>query len=62
VTSLKKEGGLGAADTYDAMNSGRPYWKAMYNERCIKEIHANTGRQFDPERMGIFLELAGSIG
>lgn len=55
---------IAVADAYDAMNSSRPYREAVSYERCIEEIRSNAGRQFDPEWVEIFLELAdtGSIG
>jgi HD-GYP domain-containing protein (c-di-GMP phosphodiesterase class II) len=54
---------IAVADTYDAMRSCRPYRQARRFEECIEEIRANSGIQFDPEWVEVFLELAntGSI-
>lgn len=51
------------ADTYDAMRSSRPYRAAMSFDQCIEEIRVNSGRQFDPEWVEAFLDLArtGSV-
>lgn len=54
---------IAIADTYDAMRSCRPYRQPISFERCIEEIRANAGRQFDPEWVEAFVDLAetGSI-
>ncbi|MEN6417815.1 MAG: HD domain-containing phosphohydrolase [Clostridiaceae bacterium] len=54
---------IAIADTYDAMRSSRPYRAAMSFDQCIEEIRVNSGKQFDPEWVDAFLELArtGSI-
>ncbi|MCE5188990.1 MAG: HD domain-containing protein [Eubacteriales bacterium] len=54
---------IAIADAYDAMRSSRPYRKTMNYEQCIQEIRSNAGKQFDPEWVEIFLDLAntGSI-
>lgn len=53
---------LAIADAYDAMTSDRPYRKAMSKELAIAEIAKNSGTQFDPEIVKLFLELLGSEG
>lgn len=45
------------ADTYDAMTNDRPYRKALSHEEAIKEIIKNSGTQFDPCLVEIFIEL-----
>ncbi len=46
------------ADTYDAMRSNRPYRKALSFAESLDEIQSQAGRQFDPEWVEIFVELA----
>ncbi len=54
---------IAIADTYDAMSSCRPYRRPVPYESCIDEIRSNAGKQFDPEWVDVFLDLAdtGSI-
>lgn len=54
---------IAIADSYDAMNTNRPYRNAFSFDLCIKEIKENSGSQFDPEWVDIFCELSetGSI-
>ncbi len=42
-------------DAYDAMTSDRSYRPAMSNEYAIEELKKNSGTQFDPELVDIFL-------
>lgn len=51
---------IAIADTYDAMNSCRPYRDALTYPQCLAEIRRNSGKQFDPEWVEVFLELAGT--
>ncbi len=55
---------ISIADAYDAMRSIRSYRDAMPFDYAIDEIEKNSGIQFDPEWVGVFIELArtGSIG
>ncbi|MCI0424808.1 MAG: HD domain-containing protein [Actinobacteria bacterium] len=46
------------ADAFDAMTSVRAYQPALPVEYAVSEIRANSGTQFDPTVVGIFLELA----
>ncbi|MGV8905442.1 MAG: HD domain-containing phosphohydrolase [Acetobacterium sp.] len=46
---------IAVADAYDAMTSDRPYRKAMDREVAVKEIVRNSGTQFDPDIVNIFI-------
>lgn len=54
---------ISIADSYDAMTSSRPYREALTFEESLIEIELNAGKQFDPEWVDVFLNLAvsGSI-
>jgi HD-GYP domain-containing protein (c-di-GMP phosphodiesterase class II) len=43
-------------DAYDAMTSERPYRKALSEEFAIEELKRNSGIQFDPELVNLFIE------
>ncbi|MBN2852811.1 MAG: HD domain-containing protein [Clostridia bacterium] len=45
------------ADTYDAMTANRPYRTALNKEIAKLEIKKNSGKQFDPNLVSIFLKL-----
>jgi diguanylate cyclase (GGDEF)-like protein/putative nucleotidyltransferase with HDIG domain len=45
------------ADAYDAMTSDRPYRRALPREEALAELHANSGRQFDPRCVSAFEEF-----
>lgn len=49
---------IAVADAYEAMTSNRPYRKAMSKEKAIRELKANSGTQFDPVVVEVFLKLA----
>lgn len=65
-TGLKKESiPLGArivaiADAYQAMVSDRPYRKAFGEEKAIEELKKNSGTQFDPRIVKIFIGIIQS--
>ncbi|MFQ5457846.1 MAG: HD domain-containing phosphohydrolase [Myxococcota bacterium] len=48
------------ADAYDAMNSNRPYRKALPKEAIIREFRKHAGTQFDPELAEQFVALLES--
>ncbi len=47
---------IALADSYDAMTSERAYKRALSEEEALAEICKNSGIQFDPEIVKIFLE------
>lgn len=48
---------LCVADAYTAMVSKRPYREALSREQAIQELKANSGTQFDPEVVEVFIRL-----
>lgn len=46
------------ADAFDAMTSKRAYQPALPPDFAVHEIRHNTGTQFDPQVVDIFIELA----
>jgi putative nucleotidyltransferase with HDIG domain len=44
-------------DTWDALNSNRPYRKAWPSEKVIDFIQQNAGTMFDPDIVDIFLKM-----
>ncbi len=48
---------ISVADAYEAMTADRPYRKALSKEAALRELEANSGTQFDPEIVDIFLKL-----
>lgn len=51
---------LCVADSFDAMTSDRPYRKGMPIEQAVEELRKNSGVQFDPDAVRIFLQLIDS--
>lgn len=49
---------IAIADSFDAMNSDRPYRHAIPYEQCMEEIIAQSGKQFDPEWVSVFCEMS----
>ena len=45
------------ADAVDAMTSDRPYRRAMTLQAALDELRAQSGRQFDPALVELFLGL-----
>ncbi|TEB14157.1 Cyclic di-GMP phosphodiesterase response regulator RpfG [Pelotomaculum sp. FP] len=48
---------MAVADSYDAMTSDRPYRKAMSVEEALTEIINNSGTQFDPDIVEVFVQI-----
>jgi len=48
------------ADAYDAMTTNRIYRKALSTEHALNEIMRNSGTQFDPEVVRVFVQGWGS--
>lgn len=48
---------LAIADAYDAMTSDRPYRKAMSQKQAFSELKKNSGKQFDPKLVPIFIKV-----
>lgn len=46
------------ADAYDAMTSDRSYRNALPHQVAIEELQKNSGIQFDPELVNVFIEKA----
>ena len=44
-------------DTFDAMTTDRPYRKALPVQTAVNELLRYSGKQFDPELVGIFIDL-----
>jgi HD-GYP domain-containing protein (c-di-GMP phosphodiesterase class II) len=51
---------ISVADAYDAMTSERPYRKARSKEEAIIELKKYSGKQFDPEIVGLFINILSS--
>jgi diguanylate cyclase (GGDEF)-like protein/PAS domain S-box-containing protein len=51
---------LSIADAYDAMTSNRPYRKALSQDKAFAELTANSGIQFDPKLVPIFIKVMRS--
>jgi response regulator RpfG family c-di-GMP phosphodiesterase len=49
---------IAVADAYEAMTSDRPYRKSMTRKKALAEIKRNSGTQFDPAVVRVFLKLS----
>ncbi|MBN2619457.1 HD-GYP domain-containing protein [candidate division WOR-3 bacterium] len=47
---------IAVADAYDAMTSKRPYRDALSQQQAIQELQNNSGHQFDPAIVKIFVK------
>jgi len=45
------------ADSFDAMTTDRPYRKGLSLEQSIDELKRNSGTQFDPQLVILFIEM-----
>jgi putative two-component system response regulator len=48
---------MAIADVFDALVSVRPYKKAFSYDDALKIIKSNAGKHFDPNIVGVFLEV-----
>ncbi len=48
-------------DVFDALTSGRPYKKAWSVEKAVQELKDNSGINFDPFLVNIFIEILPQI-
>ena len=48
---------LSVADAFEAMRSDRPYRRALTMDKAIEELKKNSGTQFDPKVINIFLSI-----
>ena len=53
---------LMVADYYDAMRSARPYRPPGSREEVVDSIAAEAGKKFDPQVVGVFLQLMREEG
>ena len=49
---------MAVVDAFEAMLGGRPYKKKLSLKEALAELKRNSGTQFDPEVVKVFLELA----
>lgn len=52
---------MAVADVYDALRSKRPYKQPLPHDQCVDIIRQDSGKQFDPEIVSIFLEVEGQF-
>lgn len=48
---------IAVADAFDAMTQNRPYHRRMPQEAAVNELRRNSGTQFDPELVELFVSL-----
>lgn len=48
---------IAVADSFDAMTSDRPYRDALSIDEALKELQINSGTQFDPQIVDVFVKL-----
>ena len=53
---------MAVADAFDAMSSTRPYRDAIDIKKIVKELKENSGTQFDPQIVEIWLEIMDRYG
>jgi putative two-component system response regulator len=52
---------LAVADCYDAMVSDRPYRKGLPKGQALEILRQNSGTQFDPMVIGVFMRLTDAV-
>jgi putative nucleotidyltransferase with HDIG domain len=52
---------MAVADSFDAMRSTRPYNKPLSKEGIVLEFKNNSGTQFDPHIVSVFLKIIDSF-
>jgi len=50
---------LVVVDAYDAMTSDRPYRKALSKDQAVQILKRNSGIQFDPKLVEVYLKVLG---
>ena len=53
---------LALADAYDAMTSYRSYKNTLTEEEAMEELQKNSGTQFDPKLVSIFIKKVAKVG
>jgi len=53
---------LAIVDSYDAMNSDRPYRKKLSAQEILDELKNEAGKQFDPNMVKVFISLIREEG
>lgn len=48
---------IAVIDTFDAMTTDRPYRKALPKSVAIEELNKNSGTQFDPKVVDVFMKI-----
>ena len=48
---------LAICDSYEAMTSDRPYRESLPREKVVDELRDNSGTQFDPGLVEMFIEF-----
>jgi len=49
------------ADVFQALTSDRPYRKAFGRKKAIEIIKKDSGKQFDPKIVNVFLRIIDQI-
>jgi putative nucleotidyltransferase with HDIG domain len=52
---------IAVADTYDAIVTDRPYRKGRTHEQAVRIIEEESGKQFDPRVVDVFVRLYGRV-
>ena len=52
---------MAIVDVYDALASVRPYKEAWTHEQVVNEIKRNSGTQFDPSLVEVFLQVSNDF-